>query len=194
VALALVYQLSCASGPAQRNGGNSPEVASLQAQPLRVLSQVDDDRRAAAGGPAGNGSAEEEGVEKSEKENEKKSKGLAQWRALRNAAAPSQRSSHSSHAAAASQQGTECELEDGEGSRKGASTRLKEWRSQRRGGEHREEGPNKHNQEGSKEADNAHLPLGETIAILLVGWTRLVTSAVSLGTLQEHVCSPVCML
>ena len=119
---------------------------------------------------------------------------LAQWRALRNAAAPSQRSSHSSHAAAASQQGTECELEDGEGSRKGASTRLKEWRSQRRGGEHREEGPNKHNQEGSKEADNAHLPLGETIAILLVGWTRLVTSAVSLGTLQEHVCSPVCML
>ena len=73
MALALVYQLSCASGPAQRNGGKSPEVASLQAQPLRALSQVDDDRRAAAGGPAGNGSAEEEGVEKSEKENERKS-------------------------------------------------------------------------------------------------------------------------
>jgi hypothetical protein len=132
VALALVYQLSCASGPAQRNGGKSPEVASLQAQPLRVLSQVDDDRRAAAGGPAGKGTAEEEGEEKSEKENERKSKGLAQWRALRNAAAPNR----SSQAAAASQQGTDCGLsEDGEGSREGASTRLKEWRSQRQGGE-----------------------------------------------------------
>ena len=60
---------------------------------------------------------------------------LAQWRALRNAAALSPRSSHSSHAASASLQGTECELEDGEGSREGASTRLKEWRSQRQGGE-----------------------------------------------------------
>ena len=91
---------------------------------------------------------------------------LAQWRALLNAA----RSSHSSHSA--SQLGTECELEDGEG-REGASTRQKEWRSQRRGGrrgEHEEE-PNKQNQEGSDEADNAHLLLGDTIAILLVGWT-----------------------
>jgi hypothetical protein len=119
---------------------------------------------------------------------------LAQWRALRNAAVLLPRSSHSSHAASASLQCTECELEDGEGSREGASTRLKEWRSQRRGGEHREEGPNKQNQEGSKEADNGHLPLGETIAILLVGLTRLVTSAVSLGTLQEHVCTPICVL
>ena len=115
---------------------------------------------------------------------------LAQWRALRNAAALSPRSLHSSHAASASLQGTECELEDGEGSREGASTRLKEWRSQRRGREHREEGQN---QEGSKEADNAHLPLGDTIAVLLVGLTRPVLSAVFLGTLQEHVCMPVCI-
>ncbi len=86
---------------------------------------------------------------------------------------------------------TECGLTgDGEGSREGASTRLKEWRSQRRGREHREEGQN---QEGSKEADNAHLPLGDMIAVLLVGLTRPVLSAVFLGTLQEHVCMLVCI-
>jgi hypothetical protein len=43
---------------------------------------------------------------------------------------------------------------------------------------------------GDKE-DNAHLPIGDAIAILLVGVTRPMTSAVSLGTLQEHVCTPL---
>jgi hypothetical protein len=43
---------------------------------------------------------------------------------------------------------------------------------------------------GGKE-DNAHLPFGDAIAILLVGMTRPMTSAVSLGTLQEHVCTPL---
>jgi hypothetical protein len=43
---------------------------------------------------------------------------------------------------------------------------------------------------GGKE-DNAHLPIGDAIAILLVGVTRPMTSAVSLGTLQEHVCTPL---
>ena len=40
---------------------------------------------------------------------------------------------------------------------------------------------------GSQETDNAHLPLGDSIAILLVGVTRPMTPAVALVALQEHV-------
>ena len=120
VALAIVYQLGCASGPAKRNWGKTPDVAQL----LQVLGQADDDRCAAAG----YGLDEEEGDE-NEREEETVWKRLAQWRFLRNAVAPNS----SENAAAASQQGSECGLsEDGEGSREGANTRLKEWRSQRR--------------------------------------------------------------
>jgi hypothetical protein len=55
------------------------------------------------------------------------------------------------------------------------------------------EADNAHNEADNahNEADNAHLPIGDSIAILLVGMTRPVTSAVSLGTLQEHVCTSV---
>ena len=64
-------------------------------------------------------------------EAETPSQRLAQWRALRHAATPG------SNAAAEAEK----EEKSGEESGDGLETRLREWRSQRRSGEHHEEGP-----------------------------------------------------